>query len=205
MGEPVPAMRSWQINGDQAVPLGPWETPGPDPVDPTLDEMAAAVDQLGETGLQDGPGLMDPEAMFGSPDPEGAGDSVSAAPTSKGGSTGSSPLAGLDPKAQRLRAKAFGQLAGAAFAMLSGLLNARLRLDEEDPTWLADAEDLAAVGDPAGRIIARHAPLPDGTDAGDLADGIGIAIAAAGYLIKNSRARAAAISARRRVQVPAEG
>jgi hypothetical protein len=144
-----------------------------------------------------------PEEPGPDPDPDGAGGWDSGEPTRAAGSTGSSPLGAESPLQTRAKAKAFAQLAAAAVAVVSGLLNARFRLDDEDGTWLADGEDLKAMGDPAGRIIARHAPLPGGTDASDLTDGIGIAIGAAGYLIKNARARAAALRARRRA-APAE-
>jgi len=220
MAEPTPVMRSWEVNEGQAVPAGPWETPGPGPDAATLAgvasvvsqlppeeqaRLAARVEQLAEQAEpQEAAPAFDPDQMFGSPDPEGAGESGYAAPTKGAGSTGSSPLAGVNPLQERLRAKAFGQLAEAAFAAVSALLNVRLRLDEEDETWLADGDDLKGVGAPAGRIIARHAPLPDGTNAGDLSDGIGIAIAATAYLIKNTRARAGALRMRRRAQAPAE-
>lgn len=205
IGAPTPVMRSWAANGEGRMQAtGPWQSPPqaqPGPVDEEqllADEppMRAGPDPQTAGEWEQGPAF-DPEAMFGSLredplDPE-ASDLVDAGsdfagPTKKDGSTGSSPLD--NPLVVKARAKAFAKLAAAAFAALSGLINERLALHDDDQTWLADDEDLQMVGDPAGRIIARHAPLPGGTDANDLSDAIEIAIGGAGYLIKNSVQRA---------------
>lgn len=155
--------------------------------------------------------VFDPENLFGlqleDPLPDGAtlaGGSDSAAPTSPAGSTGPSlsSAAAANPLATKAKAKAFAKLAGAAFAALTALLNLRLRVDEDDATWIADEEDLNTIGTPAGRLLARHAPLPGGEDASDLADGIDLGIGVAGYLIKNSMAAAATRRERRRAAVP---
>jgi hypothetical protein len=178
------------IQGDQPEPR-PWAT-------------AEELEQV--AGLPDG---FDPDLAFGLPqeDPLQPGASLdgdgwdSGEATKQAGSTASSPAVG-NPLVERRKAAAFGQLAAAAFAALSGLLNARLRLDEDDETWLAEKEDLDGVGKPAGRIIARHAPLPGGSEANDLGDAIEIVIAGAGYLIKNATARAKELRERRRAAVP---
>ncbi len=169
------------------------------------------LDEGQEPDPGEGP-VFDPENLFGlpleDPLPDGAmldvGESGSAAPTSPAGSTGSSPAAAAaaNPLATKAKAKALAKLAGAAFAALTALLNLRLRVDEDDDTWIADEEDLSAVGTPAGRLLARHAPLPGGEDASDLSDGIDLGIGLAGYLIKNSMAAASTRRERRRAAVP---
>jgi hypothetical protein len=187
-GQVLAAMAA-NIQGDQPEPR-PWAT-------------AEELEQLAADGF-------DPDLAFGLPqeDPLQQGASLdgdgwdSGEPTKRAGSTASSPAVG-NPLAEKRKAAAFGQLAAAAFAALSGLLNARLRLDEDDETWLAEKEDMDGVGKPAGRIIARHAPLPGGSEANDLGDAIEIVIAGAGYLIKNATARAKELRERRRAAVPA--
>lgn len=134
---------------------------------------------------------LDPDGMFG------PGDGwASEAPTTPAGSTASS-LPVIDAKTLRKRAATFAVLAASAFTMASGLVNWQLRLDDEDPTWLADKQDTEVIGPPAGRLIARHAPLPDGEETSDLVDAIELAIGTAGYVMKNLMRRAEAIQARR--------
>jgi hypothetical protein len=174
----------------------------------TLGDPPFSLDELAEGEPGEGP-VFDPENLFGlqleDPLPAGAtlaGGSDSAAPTSPAGSMGSSPAAAANPLATKAKAKAFAKLAGAAFGALTALLNLRLRVDEDDETWIADEEDLALIGTPAGRLLARHAPLPGGEDASDLADGIDLGIGVAGYLIKNAMAHGAIRRERRRAAVP---
>lgn len=145
---------------------------------------------------QDEAPTLDPDGLFGAP-----GDaSVYEAPTTAAGSTASSPAAALalDPATLKQRSKLLAPLAGAAFAMVSGLVNWRLRIDDEDTTWLADGDDVKAVGAPAGRLIARHSPLPDGEETSDVVDAIELALAGAGYVMKNLMKRVDEVNRRRR-------
>lgn len=183
----------WGANSPGQVQQGPWEMPArPGPLDEDRDEEQ----------LQEEPGpQLDPDLAFGQPQaprvdplPQGAtvsdaGASGSAGRTSRGASTASFPAGAKapNPLAARGRAAAFAKLAAAGIAALSAVLNDRLAVDEEDETWLADEEDMDAIGQPAGRLIARKLPLPEGTDTSDLADAIEIAIGAAGYVAKNTR------------------
>jgi len=222
LGQPTQVMRSWAANSQgQMEAQGPWQqAPAPGGAAEEL-ARAAALQQAVDLAADD-PQLqpflhgqqlpagatLDPEAMFGTlqADPldpdvsELAGGWDSEDPTTPEGSTGSSPLA---PTVLKLRGKAFAKIAAAVFEAVSGLLNERLALHEEDETWLADEQDKKMVGEPAGRLMARHAPLPGGTDASDLSDIIEIGIGTAGYLIKNSMQRARLRRALRRATVPA--
>lgn len=194
---------TWAANQDLQVDQGPWGTVSRVQLDGDPDEP-----ELGErVGLE-----FDPDLAFGLPqepraDPLPAGATVdvdesgSVGSMSRGGFTGSSPGGeGVpNPLQARGRAKAFAKLAAAAVMAVSGLLNERLALDEEDETWLADEHDTKAIGDPAGRLVARKMPLPEGTDTTDLADVIEIAIGAGGYLLKNLMARASELRERRRM------
>lgn len=193
-------LATWEANQDLQVDQGPWET---------LSQVQPDADP---DGLQEPQEVQfDPDLAFGLPqdprqDPLPAGARVSdgdasAAPTTSAGSTGSSRAAGVpNPLQAKGRARVFAALAAAGFAAVSGLLNDRLALDDEDETWLADEQDVEAVSTPAGRLIARRLPLPEGTDTSDLADAIEIGIAAAGYVVKNAMARARGLRERRRAR-----
>ncbi len=56
--------------------------------------------------------------------------------------------------------------------------------------WLADEQDVGAIGDPLARIAARHVPVGDAAAAGDVADGIELAVGVVGYGTKNLMAEA---------------
>ena len=195
---------TWAANSpDLQVEQGPWEPVAPHR--PGLQD--ADPDGTGEELAE-----MDPDLAFGQEIPrradplppgsrvhDGAGSDFEE-PTRRGGSTASSRDGerAPNPLAARGRAAAFAKIAAAGFAALSGVLNDRLAVDEQDETWLADDEDLDAVGNPAGRLISRKLPIPEGTDTSDLADAIEIAIAAAGYVAKNTREWVRGLRERRR-------
>lgn len=191
---------TWAANSPGQVERAPWEPIRQGPLDEDPDE-------------EEGPQL-DPDLAFGAPQepradplPAGArvsGDgSVSAGRTRAAGSTesflgdgGKAP----NPLQARGRAAAFAKLAAAGVAAVSAVLNNRLAVDDEDETWLADREDMDAIGKPAGRLISRKLPLPEGTDTNDLADAIEIAIGAAGYLAKNTQEWVRSLRERRRAR-----
>jgi hypothetical protein len=86
---------------------------------------------------------------------------------------------------RRNSAKLYGGMATAMAAMISGLVNWRLREFDEDDLWLMSKQEAAGIGEPLGRIAARRATLPvDGSedDTNDVIDGMQAAIAAVGYL-----------------------
>lgn len=195
-------LATWEANFPMLVDQGPWETPNQVQLDGDPDELQEPQEVQ-----------FDPDLAFGPPqeprvDPLPAGARVSdadasdfAAPTTPAGSTGSSRAAGVpNPLQAKGRTTVFTALAAAAFAAMSGLLNDRLALDDDDETWLADDQDVDAVSTPAGRLIARKLPLPEGTDTSDLVDAIDIGIATAGYVLKNAMARARGLRERRRAR-----
>lgn len=176
------------------------QDPEPSGYDPREELPGVAFQPLPQDEEPAGPSL-DPDGMFGRGD-----DWASEASTTAAGSTASSPAAGLtlDPATLKQRSKVFAPLAGAAFAMVTGLVNWRLRIDEEDTTWLADGDDVKAVGTPAGRLIARHSPLPDGEETSDVVDAIELALAGAGYVMKNLMKRVDEVQRRRRAAGPSQ-
>ncbi|MGH3414904.1 MAG: hypothetical protein ACRDVE_18105 [Actinocrinis sp.] len=193
-------LASWAANSPEQQPEAtPWEAQAPARLD---------ADPDGATEF-------DPDLAFGQrpADPltagariDGGADYPFEAPTSPGASMGSSRAdagAPPNPLAAKGRAKALGKLGSAAFAAVSGVLNERLALDDQDETWLADDEELKAVEQPAGRLLSRKLPLGEGTDATDLADLIEIAVIAAGYAIYNTMAHLRARREARRRQQPA--
>ncbi|MDB4872786.1 MAG: hypothetical protein JWP34_4531 [Massilia sp.] len=84
--------------------------------------------------------------------------------------------------------KAFAATAAGVVEALGGLLNAKFS-DPEDPTddvWIPTDQESDQIGQPLGRILARHTPLPGGEEhATDVADGIAIAIGAVMYGLRN--------------------
>lgn len=178
---------------------------------PVVDEVVVALDPESPWGRRREDPLPPDATVTGPADPDQDEDPrphrralfgrvASEARETTGDSTDSSPAAAPlgNPLEARAKSAAFGQLAGAAFAAISGLLHIRLRVDEADETWLADQDEVEAVGQPLGRIAARHAPLPGGTDASDLGDAVEATIALTAYLIRCSGQRARLIRHRRR-------
>jgi hypothetical protein len=120
-----------------------------------------------------------------------------------GGSDGLPPMETSAPKpvrpklADKETAAAFGAAAGGAFVAVGGVLNARFAAHEDDDVWIPTEQERDQVGQPLGRIMARHAPLPGGEqNATDIADGIAIAIGLVQYALRNLGKRA------RRTQPP---
>lgn len=76
------------------------------------------------------------------------------------------------------------RLARKAFAAITVALNEALatsQAERQEGVWIADKEDETDVGDPAGDILARHAPDMDG----DIVDGVLALIGLAGYIAKS--------------------
>lgn len=139
-----------------------------------------------------------PENAWASPKPKPAPDELDAEattthdhddassslydPSEAAASTGSTKsLASF----RRGTAKLYGGMATAMAAMVSGLVNWRLREFDEDDLWLMSKQEASGIGEPLGRIAARRATLPiEGSedDTNDVIDGMQAAIAAVGYL-----------------------
>lgn len=134
-----------------------------------------------------------------------APDSDSVGATPQNGSTASTDSqAGKSngPKIKRLSfdaetAAAFAEVAGAVIIAVSGLLNDRFA-GEESPVWLADDRDIVAIGEPVGRIAARHAGLPGSGEITDITDAIQAGVGLAMYTLKNLKLRAQLRRQRRR-------
>lgn len=104
-------------------------------------------------------------------------------PSATAASTGSTSKAAADFR--KGTAKVYGMLAGAFAAAAGGIVNWRLKADDQDTTWLMTQEEAEDIGQPVGRILARRAPLPVGEgDTNDVIDGLGAALATVGYVMR---------------------
>lgn len=144
--------------------------PGPDPLDPTTSTISdptttpASPDPFSDDGSSTGPETDEPG--------DGA-SSWSSATTSSRAST-ADPL----PFIEITRT-----LVGLA-SMLVRAVRARRRPHLHPTAWLATEEDQANIGDPLGRIAARHAPIT-GEGSADVADGMAAMVGATGYAIRS--------------------
>lgn len=67
----------------------------------------------------------------------------------------------------------------------TALVNRRTKVHPEDDRWLMTEEELAAVGSPLARILARRTPIPgDGEDASDIADLVEGVVGLIGYTMR---------------------
>jgi hypothetical protein len=154
------------------------------------------------------PRLQDPTPEGTTTRPTTAADSAGAddAATPENGSTAST-----DPDAKRLpgnagkslqldkeAAAAFATIAGAVVLAVGGVLNSRFAVVEGSGEWLPDDQDQAAIGEPLGRIAARHASLPGGGEVTDIADAITAAVGVVMYGVKNLQLRTRLRAMRRR-------
>jgi len=87
----------------------------------------------------------------------------------------------------------FASLIGLGLGMAGLALHARLA-PGENPCWLVDEQDQAAIAGPLARIMARRVKVTAGA-AGDVADGIELFVGGAGYVVKNLNAQAAMVTA----------
>lgn len=141
----------------------PPSPPGPDPLDP--DTTTLSDPTTPDAG---------PEYSIG-PGPDELSD-VAAASSSR---TTSSPASTADPLAFVEIARTVVGLA----AMVVRAVRARRRPWLHPAAWIATPDDQAAIGDPLGRIAARHAPVT-GEGSADVADGMAAMIGAAGYAVR---------------------
>lgn len=144
--------------------LPPSPPPGPDPIPP---EGATTTD-LG-TPPQEEPTTspLGDEADAGGP----------TAPTDPG----PSPASTADPE---LLAGLCAQAVGVA-SIIVRFVRARMVRRLPEGVWIADEEDMAAIGAPLSRIAARRVPETSTAAVGDVADGIELAVGVVGYTLKN--------------------
>lgn len=100
-------------------------------------------------------------------------------PTTSRTGTGQSSLASSDIPGLAEIART---LVGLASMLVRTLRTAR---NPELPphVWIADEDDMAAMGDPLARIAARHTPVGKGPT-GDMVDGLGVLVGATNYALK---------------------
>lgn len=102
----------------------------------------------------------------------------SEATTSRTG-TGQSSLASSDIPGLAEIARTLVGLA----SMLVRTLRAARNPELPPHVWIADDDDMAAMGDPLARIAARHTPVGKGPT-GDMVDGLGVLVGATTYALK---------------------
>ena len=136
------------------------------------------------------------------PDPApdlGLGPGGGAGPGSPARAGSSIPVSAF-----KLRAQAFGKIAGTALQAGGGLINRGLAAGEEDLCFIPDKEDVDTIAPPVGRLAARRVQVPVGeenvSDVEDLmAAGIGLFAYAvkgvADWVTARSRRRAAVTGA----------
>ncbi len=149
----------------------------------------------------------EPAAWASDPGWSDAGDALaetSPAPTSSGASSGEGRGA---LGRELLGPKKIGELARGAVIAGGDALHELLARDEAAAAvelWKADEEDAAAIGDPLGRIAARHNPLGEVMGDNDTADGIEAMVGLGVYLVKQFSRWRAARSLRRAAVLAAE-
>lgn len=174
--------------------------PLPDPQQPDPDSGP------GETAPAPGwASLPDPGPSQYSPDQQ---DPAPYLPDGEdGGASGSRKV--LTPASFKSKAAAYAAIARALLAAVGGMANAVGAVDEDDLTWLPDADDNREIPDPLGRLAARRIPLGDvGENFSDLADLGQLAVGLAAYLAKGAAGWVNARRDRRKlrgVAVRAEG
>src|SRR5579859_1117337 len=144
------------------------------------------------------PGPANPDPGPANPAP-GPGPGGGAGPGSPARAGSSIPVSAF-----KLRAQAFGKIAGTALQAGGGLINRGLAAGEEDLCFIPDKEDVDTIAPPVGRLAARRVQVPVGeenvSDVEDLmAAGIGLFAYAvkgvADWVTARSRRRAAVTGA----------
>lgn len=135
-------------------------SPGPTPGRFTMAPAAAAP-----------PGQSNPDPPQPEMTPADAGAGAAGS-----GSGSSEPSRWTTPTAVKsLRSSPFESVARGLMRAIGGLLNRRFQVDDTDTSFLPDSDDDVLIAKPAGRIAARHLPLPDKADLSELED-IGAAV-----------------------------
>lgn len=131
--------------------------------------------------------LADPEATQTS---DGPVDGWDSGPTPTEGSTGSTSP-GVAAGFRKGSALFYGKIVRTLLAATSGIANYALRQERDDTTWLMDPGEVAGMGDPIGRIAARHQPLPIGEGAAtDLSDALDAGVVLVEYVLRSLNERA---------------
>lgn len=92
----------------------------------------------------------------------------------------------IDLAKRKTHVTAAREILSAALRASSGLLNARLAVDEADGTWIMDDQEVADIAGPIARIIVRRLPIPEGSDtsASDVTDAITAVVGCVSYGIR---------------------
>ena len=108
------------------------------------------------------------------PDPPGPTIPANPAPTGDGGGSGSGSSGGrqwsIPTPVKDIKSGPFETVARGLLRAAGGLINRRVQVDDDDGSFLPDAEDDKMFAPAAGRIAGRHMPLPDKADLSELED-----------------------------------
>ncbi len=139
-----------------------------------------------------------PPAAETNPDPPGPAADGDSGPGSSGGPEAPTRTDGPFGRLTRARTAPYEAIARGALRALGGLLNSRLQADDDDESFLPDADDEKNVPPPVGRLMARRIPF-DVTDS-NLSDVEDMAAAAVGLLAWGVKGVTSAWENRRRVR-----
>jgi hypothetical protein len=157
-----------------------------------------APEELDELpGVPPGMGPIEDELTWSAEgDESGGADGASDGPTRTTTSDKASRATPISAEAL----KGYTEAAKAIVAAAGGALNALDAEDEDDEIWLPTDVEEKAIGQPLGRIAARHMPVPGGNaDAGDVADAITALVGLAVYATRNLTEKARRFRRRRRL------
>jgi hypothetical protein len=144
-----------------------------------------------------------------SPDPPGPALPATTAPGSGGPGDGGSGSSGsrwtIPTPVKDIRSGPFETVARGLLRAAGGLLNRRVQVDDDDASFLPDAEDDKMFAPAAGRIAARHMPLPDKADLSELEDIGAAAVALLNWAAKGLIAAWDARASRRRAKAALKG
>lgn len=130
-----------------------------------------------------------PESDEGQQPATGPGDDSGSS------SGGASSPASIDLSRRKTGVTVARKVISAGLLAVSGLLNERFALDEGDPTWLMDGDQVDEIAGPLARVAIRRIPMvpEDGSDtnASDVMDVVTAVVSVAGYVLGNLRQRAA--------------
>lgn len=168
------------MSGTRAAGNGEQSSPDSDPATGSPDELASPPGWAAIPDPLPGPASPDPQNIPGR-DGTGGGSGTTPAPILTASFKG--------------KAAAYGAIAKTLFIALGGLANQALAASEDDEAFIPDADDLATVPPPVGRLAARRIPLGDGSENfTDLAD---IGQAAVGIAAWVGKGIASTLQARR--------
>ena len=140
--------------------------------------------------------------------PDDPGPDLTRAPADEGG--GSPPGSNGRPWATRtpikdIKSGPFETVARGLLRALGGLVNGRVQVDDDDAAFIPDEEDDKLFAPAAGRVAARHMPLPNRADLSELEDIGAAAVALLNWAAKGAIAVWDARASRRRARAALNG